>query len=244
MKKERLFLGLNSIVFTGAKGSRKVTRCRACFKGVIRAFQGYLEGVSSKLYGCFKSEFNDCEQDITAKKKTTGYITVNGINMMELQKLRKTSDIKTTGKKKSTTPQRRKKKNDMPTPSSASIKIYLVRKKVSGCVDEGVSDKETEKTNIQEDIADNSEELRRKTVTRPTISAVPMEKEEKKDLKKMTFGTVGVKKKKTIKENIRMFQEFVNGSECVTGSGMCSTHNVRLVFGPVWSFIALYGMVP
>ena len=47
-------------------------------------------------------KFNDCVEYITAAKKTTGYVTVNGINLMDLQRLRQNSDDKTTVKRKST----------------------------------------------------------------------------------------------------------------------------------------------
>ena len=44
--------------------------------------------------------------------------------------------------------------------------------------------------------------------------------------KKTTFL---VDNKTNIKENIRMFQELERGQECVMRSGMCSTHNTKLL---------------
>ena len=42
------------------------------------------------------SKNKDCVQNITAEKMKTGYVTVNGVNLMDLQRLRKSSDKKTT----------------------------------------------------------------------------------------------------------------------------------------------------
>ena len=43
---------------------------------------------------------------------------------------------------------------------------------------------------------------------------------------KLTFKPVAGPK---VKDNIRMFQEFQRGGDCVMGSGRCAEHNVRLV---------------
>ena len=98
------------------------------------------------------------------------------------------------------------------------------KKKISGTVSEGSDkDKDIEKTTSQEDNSD--EEVRRKTVVRQTDNVVREECD--KDVRKKTFSDIDIKKKKNVRENIRMFQDLVNGEECV--SGMCCTHNVKLV---------------
>ena len=52
--------------------------------------------------------------------------TINGVDMMHLQKLKKTGDMKmnVSGRQ---TPKERKKKSDTPTPSSGKISKYLVK---------------------------------------------------------------------------------------------------------------------
>ena len=47
-----------------------------------------------------------------------------------------------------------------------------------------------------------------------------MREECDKDVRKKTISDIDIKNKKNVRENIRMFQDLVNGEECVIGSGM------------------------
>ena len=77
-------------------------------------------------------------------------------------------------------------------------------------------DKDIKKTTSREE--NNDEEVRRKTVVRQTDNVVREECD--KDVRKKIFSDIDIKKKKNVRENIRMFQDLVNGEECVIGSGM------------------------
>ena len=52
------------------------------------------------------------------------------------------------------------------------------------------------------------------------------EETKKEDNEEMTFRPL---KTKHISENIKMFQQLSQGTECVLGSGCCSSHNIKLV---------------
>ena len=167
-------------------------------------------------------------EDTSVRRNLTGSITVNGINLMELQKLRgspvsKEKTPRRSGQKNN------KKKDETPVPSSGKISSYFVRKRanqddrstgMSGNKED--KDKTEDKTNEKEE--EEEEERMRKTGTLKQIVSV-----EEPMGKKTTFTPVKKPHSASVKENIRMFQELANKDECVWGSGRCSTHNTRLV---------------
>ena len=153
-------------------------------------------------------------------------LTVNGINLMDLQRLKKSSLKKTTvGKTES--PQGRKKNKETTMPSSGNIKKYLTVKtnEISGTVNKRSElDKVTRKTTDKTDCGDK-EDMNSKRSVRQTDNMVKDECEEGR--KKTTFSNM--LRKKSVKENIRMFQDLVDEDDCVLGGGWCVKHNVRLV---------------
>ena len=176
------------------------------------------------------SENKDCVQNITTEKMKTGYVTVNGVNLMDLQRLRKSSDRKTTVKKNNT-PQRSKKNLETTVPSSGSIKKYFIKKTkdISGTVmerREGDKDKDTKKTTLKTGCGD--EEVRSKTGLRQTDNVV-VNDECAEEAWKETFSDIDTMKKKSVKEIIRMFQDLVDDGDCVIGGGWCGKHHVKLV---------------
>ena len=113
------------------------------------------------------SEDNDCVQNITAEKRKTGYVTI-----MDLQRLRKSSDKKTTAKK-TDTPQRRKKNIETTVPPSGNIKKYFTKKtiEIPGTVIlRSERDRDTKKTTIKTGCGD--EEIRSKKSLRQTDNVV------------------------------------------------------------------------
>ena len=174
------------------------------------------------------SRSNDCVQNITAVKKAMGDVTVNGVNLMKLQRLRQNSDSQTTVKKKDT-PQGKRKNLDTVVPSSGNIKNYFTKKttNISGTVSERSDlDKDIRKTTPQ--THSGEEDMRRKTVVRQVDNVVRKD-ECVVEVRKTTFSNLDVKKKKSVKENIKMFEDLLDDNDCVIGGGWCGTHHVRLV---------------
>ena len=168
---------------------------------------------------------SECVENITAVKMTTGYVTVKGVNLVEVQRLRKISDSQTTSKKKNT-PKRDRKNITTTTPSSGNIKNYFVRKTpgISGTVVERSDPGEGSKKTT--DIGD--EEVKRKSVVRQADNVV-RNNECAGGVRKKTFSSLDMRKKKSVKENIKMFEGLLEDNECVIGGGWCGTHHVRLV---------------
>ena len=167
---------------------------------------------------------NDGTDRITFGSKVANCVTVNGVKLTDLQKV-KTTFKKTTSNKN--TPQSlKKKKTPLPTlPPSGQILKYLVKKKA--VVGPGVSSTE-ETTAKQEDNANIHEEI--------NVSNTPSNVEDNDCDRKTTSHeahkimktTFTVEKKCKVKENIKMFQELEKGQDCVMRSGMCATHNTKL----------------
>ena len=173
-------------------------------------------------------ESKDCVKNITAGKRKIGYVTVNGVNLMDLQRLRKSSVEKTTVEKTGT-PRGRKKNTETTMPSSGNIKKYFTMKakEISGTVNmrSGV-DIDTKKTTTKTDCG-GEEDIRSKRSVGQTDNVVNDECVE--GGMKTTFSDIDMLKKKSVKESIRMFQDIVDDDDCVAGGGWCVKHNVRLV---------------
>ena len=169
------------------------------------------------------------EESNPVRNTRTGQITVNGVNLMTLKKLKKPPVTK--GNRPSDTKKKdNKKKNEMTVPSSGKITNYMVRKK--GNEEEENSRLKTDnkednskiedKTNVEEN--KREEEKKRKLIGRK----IPSVREDSK-VKKTTFSPVQKTQKYSVKDNILRFQRLADRDECVVGSGRCSTHNTRLI---------------
>ena len=167
-------------------------------------------------------------EDNPVRNTRTGHITVNGVSLMTLQKLKKPPVIKENlpgGTKK----KNNKKNNEMTEPSSGKITNYLVRKNCNREEDarlktdnkeDNISIEDT--TNVEED---RREEERKKKLRDRKIPSV----REDAAIKKMTFRPVQKTLNCSVKDNILMFQRLADRDECVVGSGRCSTHNTKLI---------------
>ena len=180
-----------------------------------RALVSMVEGVS-----------DDCVRKMTFGKKTADGITVNGVKLMVLQKMKNSTKMKTTQNVKKT-PQRRMKKTVTPTPSNNKILKYLVKKKAENTSLNSTCEK---KTPLVEDNSDNTPGVSDNNT--PAVYNDNDDRQKNNTLKndnqdkKTTFV---VKKTVRVKESVKMFQELATGKECVLGSGRCSTHNVKLL---------------
>ena len=173
-------------------------------------------------------EDNDCVQNITAGKRKTGYVTINGINLMDIQRQRMSSDKKTTTKK-TDSPKGRKKNIETTVPPSSNIMKYFTKKTIEipgTVIVRSERDRDTRKTTIETGCGD--EELRKKKSLRQTDNVVVDDECAEGGMKK-TFSNIDMLRKKSVKESIRMFQDLVDDDECVMAGGWCGKHHVRLV---------------
>ena len=170
-----------------------------------------------------RNNTEECVQRESVDIRKTGSVTVNGVDMIVLQKMRKDSKKKmnVTGR---TTPGRRRKKDEEETPSSGKISNYFQRRQNDDMEGRGTCDNMivTEKRN-----GEDKEERRRKISVKDRKKEDISVKKDKEELKKTTFGIK--KKQPTLKEHIAMFEKLSSSVECVIGSGRCSSHNARLV---------------
>ena len=161
-----------------------------------------------------------------ASKKTADGITINGVSLMVLQKMKmkNSSDRKTTPNNKKT-PQRKYKKTMTTTPSNNSIEKYLTKKTAGNKNNKNTFALKT--TPKEDNVA--STEVNDENSTRIDSMKNTSVVSSEEDKKKTTFKPLNTASTAKVTENIKMFQELVDGAECRLGSGRCSTHNVKLV---------------
>ena len=165
----------------------------------------------------------ECVQRESLDNRKTGFVTVNGVNMMVLQKMKKDPKKKmnVTGRN---SPRGRRKKCEEETPSSGKISNYFSRRHNDdseggrACDNVIVTEKRSE---------EDKEGRRRKLSVKDRKKDDTMMIKEKEELRKTTFSIK--KKQPTLKEHIAMFEKLSNSVDCVIGSGRCSSHNTRLV---------------
>ena len=150
---------------------------------------------------------------------------MNGVKLEEILKRKRSQEdknVKNTTVKK--TPGRRNVKKTMP---SSNGKINTMMKYI---VKTDSEDKKQEDNKVIED-NQNKED---KTQRQEPASLSPRQHHggdtQYSVEKKLTFKTTPVTKKNEMNDKISRFQELVDRSQvCVTGSGRCARHNVRLV---------------
>ena len=155
--------------------------------------------------------------------KKTGRVTVNGVNLMLLQKMKKDS-VKMKSVAGRNSPRGRKKKIEDETPSSERISNYFTRMNKDDREGRRPDDKMivTETSSVED-----KEGTRRKTIAKDRKKEAVGKKPREEDLRKTTFEVK--KKQPTMKEHIQMFEKLSAEVECVIGSGRCSSHNTKLV---------------
>ena len=155
-------------------------------------------------------------------KKTADTITVNGVNLMTLQKMKNNSIKKTTPKIRKIT-RKKSQKTETTTPSDNKIVKYLVKKKTED-MDSPRALKTTQKEDNKENTAGSSDNT-------PVVSSEALLRNSSIELEETYRRKTTFMKKHTMntaKQTIKMFQELERGEECLLGSGRCSTHNVKL----------------
>ena len=155
-------------------------------------------------------------------KKTADTITVNGVDLMTLQKMKNNSIKKTTPKIKKIT-RKKSQKTETTTPSNNKIVKYLVKKKTED-MDSPRALKTTQNEDNKENTAGSSDNT-------PVVSSESSFRNSSIELGETNRRKTTFMKKNTMntaRETIKMFQELERGEECLLGSGRCSTHNVKL----------------
>ena len=163
-------------------------------------------------------EGNKLEENISIKRDRISSVTVNGIDLMVLQKIKKdmrTPDIK-AGKK-----QPSKKKDDKltPAPSSQNIRKYLEIRKQQQTTKQEEEEQECKEEKEEETHAGKRERRRKE-------EEKVVRDEQDGDDRKKTFSSVY---KTTFQTNIQKFRMMSRGTECQIRSGFCSSHNVKVM---------------
>ena len=110
------------------------------------------------------------------------------------------------------------------SPSEQILK-YLVKKKATG----GPDVSNIEVTTEHEDNAKTHEDNKILNTPRNGIDNDCVRKTTNNRIHNHKKTTFVIEKKGKVKENIKMFQELERGQECVMRSGMCATHNAKLI---------------
>ena len=145
-------------------------------------------------------------------------ITVNGVDLMDIQRRKKLEKLSTPtpGKKKST----KRKINDQKTaPSSNSkenIKQYFNRRNLENKRNKEEEDSTVDNKNTREE--DKKEESDKKVNDEEVTDNM-------KCVKK-TFSSIDTTK---FRENIKKFKLMSKGTECMIRSGYCSSHNQKMI---------------
>ena len=151
------------------------------------------------------------------KRDKISSVTVNGIDLMVLQKMKK--DMKTQVVKTKKKQSRRKKIDKWtPAPSSQNIRKYLERRKQSPPPKQEEEEQEC-KEEQEEDTHVRGEEGRDSEEDKTVKIG------ENSDVRKKIFDAVS---KTSFQTNIQ-FRMMTRGTECQIRSGYCSSHNVKVI---------------
>ena len=161
------------------------------------------------------------DNDITIARGPPTTITVNGINLMDLQRTKKTRTRQESGTKKKDK-KKDQKKSLQPTPSGEKITKYFVKKNTEEVdITRTTEDKlycEQNKNNISSPGRQEQEQSEKTERNKEDLNI-------KRDVKK-TFGRA--LSKENVRNRIARFEEIVRKEECVIASGMCGLHLCRV----------------
>ena len=188
------------------------------------AYAEDLIGPRAQTSNTSQHQHNLEDKDITIARGPPTTITVNGVNLMNLQKPKKTGTSKEPGSKKKDKKKDQKKPTEL-TPSSGKITKYFVRKhREEGNIAEDNTYQEQDNSDILSlSLRRQEQELGEKTGGNS---------KENLNLKcdtsgmKTTFGQALCKE--NVRNKIARFEGMLNKEECVIASGMCGLHHCRV----------------